>query len=245
MRVLCICSYKGTAYQGWQKQKDAPTIQETIESVLSKILNTPITIYGSGRTDSSVHAKKQYFHFDIDRELDLDKFRYSVNCLLPKDIFISEMKQVSEDFHARYSAKGKTYQYVIHFGPRDPLNFDFECSIPYEIDVNLLCDALKEFEGEHNFRDFTSKEEDEDGYIREIYSVKTEFNKEDNRLVITFNGDGFMRYQIRYMVGTAIAVASHKENADYIKKHLDNTGNRDVVSHKAEPQGLFLVEVNY
>ena len=98
MRVLGIVSYKGTNYQGWQKQIDAPTIQGTIESVLSQILNSEITIQGSGRTDAGVHAQRQYFHFDLPKEFDLDRLRYSANCLLPKDIFINELKAVNDDF---------------------------------------------------------------------------------------------------------------------------------------------------
>lgn len=245
MRILCECSYKGTNYLGWQKQTDPNTIQETIESVLSKILDTPITIYGSGRTDAGVHAQKQCFHFDTDKELDLGKFRYSVNCLLPKDIFINKMSVVSDDFHARYSAKGKKYTYIIRFDERNPFNYDFECNIPYQVDVNLLIDKLKEFEGTHNFQDFTSKEEDEDGFVRTIYSVEPAYIEQVKQFVVTFHGNGFMRYQIRFMIGSALAIASGKEPVDYITKHLLKNDKREIVAHKAPSQGLFLVDVNY
>ena len=113
MRLLGQVSYKGTNYQGWQKQKNALTIQEEIEKVLSKILNSKIEINGSGRTDAGVHAQRQYFHFDVKKnDIDLDRLRYSANCLLPKDIFINSIKAVSDDFHARFSAKGKTYTQI-------------------------------------------------------------------------------------------------------------------------------------
>ena len=158
MRILGDVSYKGTAYQGWQKQIDAPTIQGTIEAVLSKILNEEINIQGSGRTDAGVHANHQYFHFDLNKEFDLDRLRYSANCLLPKDIFINKFKVVSDDFHARFSAKGKTYTYLIRFDERNPFNYDFETNVPYEVDVNLLYQMLKLFEGKHDFKDFTSKD---------------------------------------------------------------------------------------
>ena len=92
MRLLCVVSYKGTNYQGWQKQIDTPTVQGTIEKVLSQILNTEINIYASGRTDAGVHAQKQYFHFDIEKDADIDRLRYSANCLLPKDILITSIK---------------------------------------------------------------------------------------------------------------------------------------------------------
>ena len=245
MRYLCIVSYKGTNYQGWQKQVSAPTIQGEIERVFSKILNTCINIQGSGRTDAGVHAENQYFHFDYDKELDLGRFRYSVNCLLPNDIFIKDIKPVSDDFHARYSAKGKTYTYILRFGERNPFNYEFEENIPQPIDIDILTKALKIFEGKHNFQDFTSKEEDEDNYVREIYSIEINYLEKARQMTVTLHGTGFMRYMIRNIVGTSIAVASKKEDISFISYHLSEKNKREIVSYKAEPQGLFLVDVNY
>ena len=245
MRLLCQVSYKGTNYQGWQRQKDAPSVEETIEKVLSQILNQNILIYASGRTDAGVHANKQYFHFDIDKEIDINRLRYSANCLLPKDIFINEIKQVADDFHARYSAKGKTYLYLIRFGERNPFNFDYEANIPQDVDINLLSKVLKQFEGEHNFQDFTSKEEDENNYVRTIYSVETIYYSDAHQFAITFKGNGFMRYMIRDMVGAALAVALKKEKEDYISYHLSSKEKREIVSYKAPAEGLYLVDVNY
>ena len=245
MRYLCTVSYKGTNYQGWQKQIAAPTIQGEIERVFSQILNTCINIQGSGRTDAGVHAQKQYFHFDYDKELDLGKFRYSVNCLLPKDILITDVKVVSDDFHARYSAKGKTYTYLIRFGERNAFNFEYEANIPQPVEIDLLIKALKMFEGKHDFKDFTSKEEDEDNFVREIYSVETTYIEQAKQFLVTFKGNGFMRYMIRNMVGASIAVASGKEDLSFISYHLSNKEKREIISYKASPEGLYLVDVNY
>ena len=245
MKLLCCVSYKGTEYQGWQKQKDAPSIQGTIENVISKILDTETPIFGSGRTDSKVHAINQYFHFETKKDLDLDKFRYSINCLLPEDIFLKEIKDVDDDFHARYSAKSKTYTYKIRFGERNPLFNDLETNIPYDLDANLLIISLQLFKGTHNFIDFTSKEDDEDSYVRTIFDVETKYDENEKLFEVTFKGDGFMRYQIRFMVGAALAVASHKEDESYISSHLKDKAEREIVSYKAEPQGLYLVDVEY
>ena len=245
MKYLCTVSYKGTNYQGWQKQKDASSVQETIEKVISKILDKETPIYGSGRTDAGVHALGQTFHFETDKDLDLGKFKYSVNCLLPEDIFFSEISAVSDDFHARYSAKSKTYSYRIRFGERNPLKYELETCIPFDLDINLLFDSLKLFKGEHNFKDFTSKEEDENDFVRTIFDVQTFYDDGEGLFEIIFSGNGFMRYQIRNMVGAAIAVASGKEDISYIAKHLDSKSSREIVSYKAEPQGLYLVSVNY
>lgn len=246
MRVLGITSYKGTAYQGWQKQKGAPTIQGEIERVLSQILNTEINIQGSGRTDAGVHAQKQYFHFDVEKDdVDLNRLRYSANCLLPKDIFINELNRVDDDFHARFSAKGKTYTYLMRFDERNVFNFDFETNVPYEIDVNLLMKSLKMFEGTHDFKDFTSKEEDDDGFVRTITSVELTYIEQVKQFLVTFKGNGFMRYQIRNMVGVSLAVASGKEDIEYISYHLSNKEIREIVPYKAPSEGLYLVDVNY
>lgn len=245
MRLLCECSYKGTNYQGWQIQNDAPTIEGKIEEVLSTILNTEIKIYGSGRTDAGVHAQKQYFHFDVDKVVDIDRLRYSANCLLPKDIFINSIKEAPSDFHARYSAKGKKYTYLMRLDERNVFNYEFETNVPYEIDVNLLLKSLKQFEGTHNFQDFTSKEEDEDNYVRTIFSVEVSYIEQVKQFMVTFHGDGFMRYQIRNMVGAALAIASHKEDENYIAYHLSEKKQREIVPYKAPAEGLFLVDVNY
>ena len=245
MRYLCQVSYKGTNYQGWQKQKNAPTVQQEIERVLSQILNTEITIQGSGRTDAGVHAQNQYFHFDFDKEIDLGKLRYSVNCLLSKDILVNSIKLVDGDFHVRYSAKKKIYTYLIRLGERNAFNYEFEANIPQPLDVELLQKALKLFEGKHDFKDFTSKEEDEDNFVREIYSVQFTYIEQARQFAVTFTGNGFMRYMIRDMVGAAIAVASGKENIQYISYHLSDKKEREIISYKAPAEGLFLVDVVY
>jgi len=245
MRLLCKVAYRGTNYQGWQKQKDAPSVQEEIEKVLSQILNTEINIQGSGRTDAGVHAKGQYFHFDTDSTMDLERLRYSANCLLPKDISIYEISKVSDDFHARYSAKSKRYSYYLRFEGKNPFAFDLETLYPSQIDTNLLIESIKLFEGCHNFQDFTSKEEDEENFIRTIYSVKAHFIPGTNQFIITFEGNGFMRYMIRDMVGTSLAVASGKEKKDYISYHLSEKGKREIVPYKAPAEGLYLIDVNY
>ena len=168
MKVLGICSYQGTNYYGWQKQVGFISVQSTIEEVLSKIYDTPITIYGSGRTDAGVHALKQYFHFISDKEKDLKQLMYSMNRMLPEDIQILSLEKVDDDFHARYNAKRKIYEYDILLKNKEVFNYDLAYLYPMDLDIDLLKEALKLFEGEHNYQDFTSKEEDEDNFIRTI-----------------------------------------------------------------------------
>ena len=243
MKVLGICSYKGTNYYGWQKQVGFVSVQSTIEEVLSKVYDTPITIYGSGRTDAGVHAIAQSFHYVSDKEKDLKQLAYALNKMLPEDIKIISLKKVDDDFHARYSAKQKVYEYRIALNNKDPFQNDLAYVYPMQFDVNLFEQALQKFVGKHNFQDFSSKEEDENGFVREIYEIKVTQNQE---FVITrFTGNGFMRYQIRNMIGTAINIANGKENLSFIDYHLKQDKIREIVSYKAPASGLYLIKVVY
>ena len=249
MRVFCIVAYKGTKYYGWEKQPNQISVQEEIEKAISQILNTPISIYGSGRTDAGVHAKGQTFHFDVEEiKYDRDEFKYRVNCVLPasiKIIYVAYMSEAS-DFHARFSAISKEYQYRISLNAKNPFRYD-ECWMlkTNEFDMDLFKQAVAKFVGKHNFINFTSKEEDKDGFVREIFSINVGFDDENEEIVVDLCGNGFMRYQIRYMVATAVAVAMKKEDLSYIDERLNNVSKRSITSYKGHPQGLYLMKVNY
>ena len=233
MRILGVCSYKGTNYYGWQKQVGFISVQSTIEEVLSKVYDTTISITGSGRTDAGVHAIRQYFHFDTEKEKDLKQLAYALNKMLPEDIKIISFEKVDDDFHARYTAKRKIYEYRIVLKNKDP--FLEQLSYVYPMDYKFV--------GKHNYQDFTSKEEDEGGFVREIYKIKVD--KDDNNVSVRFEGNGFMRYQIRNMIGAALTVANKKENLDFIDYHLKEDKKREIISYKAPANGLYLVDVLY
>lgn len=243
MRIKGIVKYKGTNYFGWQKQDNRVTVEGKIEEILSKILDTEVNILASGRTDAGVHALGQVFHFDVEKEVDLEKLLYATNSLLPKDIAICSFEEVSNDFQARYSAKGKHYRYIIDFNKKNPFTFESSYNCLFPTNLELLKEALLSFIGKHDFKDFTAKEEDEQGFIRTISDIQ--FTEENNVVTIDLFGDGFMRYMIRFIVGSSLAVAWGKENLEYIHNHLSNKINREVVCYKAPPQGLYLVKVFY
>ena len=243
MRILGVCSYKGTNYYGWQKQVGFVSVQSTIEGVLSKVYDMPISITGSGRTDAGVHALRQYFHFDTDKEKDLKQLAYALNKMLPEDIKILSFEKVRDDFHARYCAKKKIYEYRIVLKNKDPFQDELAFVYPMDFDFDLFKKALDKFVGRHNYQDFTSKEEDEGGFVREIYEIKV--SKEDNNISIRFEGNGFMRYQIRNMIGAAINVANKKENISFVDYHLKEDKPREIISYKAPANGLYLVDVVY
>ena len=244
MKVLGICSYKGTNYFGWQKQVGFISVQEKIEECLSKVYDTQINIQGSGRTDAGVHALKQYFHFVSDKEKDLKQLAYALNKMLPDDIKIISFTKVDDDFHARYNATRKIYEYRILLTNKDPLSYDLAYIYPMELNIDLFKEALNKFVGTHNYQDFTSKEEDEGGFIRTIYNI--DVIKENDLLRVVFNGNGFMRYQIRNMIGSAINVANGKEPLEFIDNHLkEGKEKREIIAYKAPASGLYLVDVIY
>ena len=244
MRILALVSYNGTNYQGWQKQPNGITVQETIEKELSRIFNREVKIYGSGRTDAGVHALGQTFHFDIDVDMiDLDRLIYSLNSLLPPDIKIENMEEVEEDFHARYSAVEKVYSYSIILQSKNPLFYQIMYTCPYDLDLEIMEECLTHFIGRHNFKNFTSKESDDDNFIREIFDIN--FDVQGDSLSIIFRGDGFMRYMIRYIVGAAIEVGRGNMTIGEVDQLLDESSERNIVSCKAPACGLTLLKVLY
>ena len=242
MKILAKVSYLGTNYHGWQIQPNGLTVQEVIENTLSKILNTPTKIYGSGRTDAGVHALNQAFHFELNKGFDLERLKYSLNSLLHDDISINSLDEVDEGFHARFSAKKKHYQYRINSLKKNPFIYQTSAYYPYPFDMTRFMQALDLFVGQHNYQNFTSKEEDEDNYVREIYDIK--ITVEEEYTAVDLIGSGFMRYMIRDIIGTCLAIASGKEDLTYITDRLDTDKNMHT-AYRASPEGLFLIDVIY
>ena len=242
MRYLATIEYVGTNYAGWQIQPNGVSIEEEVEKVISRILNRKTKIYGSGRTDAGVHAHGQTFHFDALAIKDLGKFMYSLNSLLPSDMHVLDIRQVRDNFNARYDAKSKTYSYYINMGEYDPFERDKIYQFLRKLDVVKMAEALNAFKGRHCFKNFTSKTEDQDNYVRTIHEASIE--QVGDIVKITFTGDGFMRYMVRMMVGTLIEVGLGKVTEMQIKILLVEV-NRKVVSYKAPANGLYLEKVTY
>jgi len=241
-RYKVTLSYDGTNFFGWQRQNDLRTVQSEIEKAISQILNTETTIQSSGRTDAQVHARGQVFHFDTDKELECEKFRYSLNCVIPHDIHIIEVKNVPLDFHARFGAQTKHYQYLVNIGEASPFFNNYRYELRRKVDMTKVVEAAKDFIGKHDFRNFTAKEIDENGFIREIYTLDISIKNE----IVTFDftGSGFMRYMVRMIVGTLLAIGIGQEEISFVRERLLATP-RQTVRYKAPGQGLYLVSVSY
>jgi len=242
MRYLLTFSYDGTDFYGYQKQPNKRTVQEEIEKILSKIFNDKVVINASGRTDSKVHALNQKAHFDLDKEIDLGKIRHSMNKMLPNDIYIKTIEKVDNDFHARYDVKQKKYIYKINMGEYNPLDRNYIYQYNKSLDVEKIKEGFQYLIGEHNFKTFTKTTEEIKDHNRTIYDIKLE--QEDNIITITFVGNGFLRYMVRNMVGTLIAVGEGKIEPIYIKEILEKEDRKEALK-TADPEGLYLADVFY
>jgi len=209
MRYMAVVQYVGTNYFGWQRQPFEISVQQVIEDKLSTIFNTDIKIHASGRTDAKVHAYGQVFHFDAP-PFPVRKLQYALNKMLPADIEILKVNKVKDDFHARYSAKSKTYEYLICLEAKDPFLSGRVLFYPLPLDEKKLKKDAKLFVGTHNFQNFTSKKEDDANFVRTISLVKIQ--RHQQLLKIVFVGDGFMRGQIRMMIGALLAQIQVKKN---------------------------------
>jgi tRNA pseudouridine38-40 synthase len=239
-----ILSYDGSRYQGWQRQKAGGTIQQSLEERLRMILQEAVRVIASGRTDAGVHALGQVCHFRTRSRLTVDVMRKGLNALLPEDIFVKEISQVAADFHARYSTKGKVYEYRILNGEdRDPFQRHFAWHVRTPLDVAEMARCLSMLEGTHDFSSFRSSGSGNTNPVRTI--CRAEIGRGDGRLLmVRIEADGFLRHMVRNIVGTVVDVGLGRIYPPRFEAILV-AKDRRLASSKAPPQGLFLVEVRY
>lgn len=244
MVIKCVVSYDGTDFYGWQEQPGLRTVQKTIQDVLEKIHSgRAISIAASGRTDAHVHALGQVFHFESDLTMEPEKWKYRLNCMLPKDIRILEVSFEKDDFHARFSCVSKRYDYYISTDDFNPFVRNYMMVEKRPLDIEKMKQAACVFIGTHDFTSFTSsKIHEEKSRIRTISECSVYQKNQVIRL--TFRGDGFLRYQVRTMAQTIVEAGLHHIEIDDVKEMLE-AKDKHVCRYKADPCGLYLVEVNY
>lgn len=243
MRFLIKFSYDGTNYYGFQTQKGKRTIQEEMENALTKVNNNQKTnLVATGRTDKGVHAKEQFAHADINVSITEKKLKRALNSNLPDDIHVIETKIVDDNFHARYNVKEKEYQYLINTGEYNPLERNYVFQYNYELNIDKMKSAIKYFLGTHDFRSFVTDNKEKTNCIRTI--TKAEIKQNGKKIIISFRGDGFLRYQVRNMVGLLIKIGENKISPEDVEKII-NAKDRTKASKTAPPEGLYLVNVKY
>ena len=241
MRYFIEFSYSGKNYFGYQIQPREVTVQEVLEKALSTILREEIKTTGAGRTDTGVHAKKMFAHFDTDQEMN-DRLVYQLNSFLPQDISVHRVFPVAGDFHARFDAKYRTYEYYISLR-KDPFTQDSSWQIwKRRLDVERMNDTCKIL---FEYRDFTSFSKlHTDTKTNNCTIYKAFWVQNGSELKFTVSADRFLRNMVRAIVGTMVEIGSGKMTTeDFRKVILDK--NRGSAGTSAPPQGLFLTDVGY
>ena len=242
MRIILTISYDGTAYCGWQRQKNGISVQEVIENAILKLTSEKVSLIASGRTDAGVHAMGQVAHFDTTSKVPPEKFYLALNSYLPNDIRILFSSLAKEDFHARYSAKRKTYVYKFYLSPVIlPLKDRYATRIE-NFNEETAQAVLNQIVGTHDFKCFLSSGSEVKTTVRTIYSATVYKAGDDISLEIT--GNGFLYNMVRIIAGTVVASCENKITADDLKNAL-LSGNRNAVGKTAPAQGLCLKSVEY
>ncbi len=242
MKYKINIEYDGSKYKGWQRLKNSDkTIQAKIELLLSKLLDENIEIYGSGRTDAGVHAYGQVAHFETRKEIDIEKFLNICNQMLPTDIVIKKIERVPLDFHARYSAKSKIYQYKIwNSNIPSAINRKYVYHVSNNLDIKAMKETANYFIGEHDFRNFSAIKTNK-STIRKIFSI--DINQKGEEIDIYYHGEGFLYKMVRLLTGTLIQVGLGELNPEDVLNILEREDK--YIGTAAPAHGLYLLEVDY
>lgn len=242
-RFRITVEYNGAAYCGWQRQKNGRAVQEVLEDALATVLQQPVTLTGSGRTDAGVHAMGQVAHFDADTALMPDKILLAANSMLPEDVRIVAAEEAAPDFHAQYGAKRKTYQYrtyvshVLH-----PLKAPFAERIQPPLHIEKMREGAALLVGVHDFAAFSSADRTVKTTVREIFRLDICAAGED--IIFEVEGNGFLYNMVRILVGTLVYLGKGKISLSDIETML-KTGDRTLGGKTYPAKGLSLKRVDY
>jgi len=242
--VRLVLEYDGSRYFGWQRQREEPTIQGVLEEAIYRITGERSSLIASGRTDAGVHALHQVCHFRTSSETAPEALKRGLNALTPHNILVKDVRQAPHDFHARYSARSKTYEYRVLNRP-DPDVFvrAYVWHVPHGLDLGAMESCMDILPGRHDFTSFRSSGSTNVNPVREM--MRSELHRSDpHRLVFVFEADGFLRHMVRNIVGTIVEVGRGKFSFDDFVRILE-AGDRRLAGTKAPPQGLFLTTVKY
>ena len=245
-RIRITVAYDGSEFHGWQVQPGLPTIQAKLEEAVSGIEGQPVQVAGSGRTDAGVHALAQVAAFSIDNPIPVENLRKAMNRLLPHSIRVRSVEEAAADFHPRFDATGKTYEYRI-FREEICLPFDrrYVYHHPYPLDETAMIEAAPLLEGEHDFTAFAASDErDELGHskVRRIFLSRLE--RDVDRLVYRVRGSGFLKHMVRNIVGVLIEAGKGNVTRPELLRRLEPDCGFPP-GPTAPAQGLFLVAVEY
>ena len=243
-RLKLILAYDGAPFAGWQSQFHRNTVQDYLERAFERLTGEAVRVHGAGRTDAGVHALAQCAHVDVLKFLPIDRWIKALNALLPPAIRVLRCRYVSNDFHARLSAKGKIYRYRIWTAPiLPPFEYCRAWHIAQPLDLKILKSAAKHFVGTHDFAAFAANRgKPEPSTIRTINSVRV--RQKGPCVTIEFDGNGFLYKMVRVMVGALVKCALGKMRIEEITSRL-HSGKMGSARFAAPAEGLYLVRVRY
>ncbi len=242
MRYFIELQYDGSAYYGWQRQPEQPTVQGTIEEALSKLLRQPTEIVGAGRTDTGVNASFYIAHFDTAEEIDCDHIAYKLNAMLPHDIAIKRIYKVADDLHARFDAVEREYTYLLS-PVKSPFRRHSAWICYYQLDIEKMNEAANILLETEDFTTFAKLNSNNKTNICHVSHAEWVVEN-DGTLRFTIRADRFLRNMVRSIVGTLVDVGRGRYSVEEFRNIVDS---RDLsrASGGAQPQGLFLSNVKY
>lgn len=243
-RILLTLRYDGTAYHGWQVQPNGVTVQQVLQDAVEAVTGVRSGITGCSRTDAGVHADMFCCTFDSDTPLRGDKLCSALNFHLPRDVSVYAAREVEEEFHPRYGAKGKRYVYRIWNGPqRHPMYEKYAIWLKKPLDVDVLNTIVQDYVGTHDFAAFCGAGSDVQGSTeRTVHSCTV--TRQGDLVLFTVEGDGFLYNMVRIMVGTLLEMAAGRLSVDSIPAILEGR-DRTAAGPTAPAQGLCLEQVFY
>jgi tRNA pseudouridine38-40 synthase len=243
MRMALAIEYEGTHYHGWQRQDTLPTIQTHLEIALTKIANHPLELVGAGRTDRGVHAVAQVAHFDTDAQRSESAWTSGANAYLPDDIRVCWVRQVADEFHARYTAIARRYQYIIFNHPIRPAIFRNQVSwYPWKFDNDRMLLAANYLIGEHDFSAYRGIDCQAKSPVRNVHYLK--ITRQHQLLIIDIKANAFLHHMVRNIVGVLLAIGTGKCEPEWAGEVL-KTKTRTMAGVTAPASGLYLWEVDY
>ncbi|RLB81255.1 MAG: tRNA pseudouridine(38-40) synthase TruA [Deltaproteobacteria bacterium] len=240
-----VIEYDGTAYHGWQRQNNTPTVQGAIEAALEAMTGRSVVVIGSGRTDAGVHATGQVANFCIETRLTSDVFANGLNSLLPPDIVVKDCVGIDESFHARYDARSKVYDYRILNRPIPAALFrQYAWHIKKSLDLEAMKRAILWLKGQHDFSAFEAAGSPRSHAVRTVMGVNLTEKDENGYVIFSIEADGFLRHMVRNIVGTLVDVGLRKISPEAFRNILMSK-DRNQAGITAPAHGLFLRQVKY
>jgi len=249
MNFKLTLQYDGTDFHGWQMQNDLRTVQGELTRVLSLIEGCEVVVHGSGRTDAGVHAEGQVASVQLQREITSEKLRAAINGNVERDLRVLEAQEAGDDFHARFSARGKTYLYrVVNASVMSPFWVRYAHQEARQLNLEKMRSCAKLFLGEHDWTAFSSAQSEAGTRVRAITALEVA-DKWDGRgkcdlVEVSITANGFLRYMVRSIVGSLLAVARNEIDEETISRAI-LTGERALAGQTASACGLTLLSVQY